>query len=144
MNAKLIAALVVAAAATISAPVFAAESVDYGNIAAKASTVSRADVRAEVLRARAAGELDITEANFPYAAPAPATTLTRMAVRDEARRARAAGELDITEANYPALAASPNVQAVALTRAEVRAEVIRANAAGELTFTDAGVVLANR
>lgn len=101
MNAKFAAAVVFAAA--IASPVFAANSVDYGDVAPKASKVSRADVRAEVLRARAAGELDITEANFPFIIAAPKTSLTRADVRADVRRARAAGELDITEAT-PAFA----------------------------------------
>lgn len=141
MNAKLIAAVIVAAASALSAPVFAAESVDYGNLATKAGTVTRAEVRAEAVRARAAGELDFTEANYPVITAAPASTLSRSDLRAEVLRARAAGELDITEANFPVLQAAP---ASMLTRAEVRAEVTRALAAGELTFTEAGVVLARR
>ena len=65
--------------------------------------VTRAEVKAEVLRARAAGELDITEATFPFQQPVAKSTLTRAEVKAEVLRARAAGELDITEAsgNYP-------------------------------------------
>lgn len=67
MNAKLIAAVVVAVASTVSAPVFAAESVDYGNLTAQAGTVTRAEVRAEVARALVAGELTFTEAGVVLA-----------------------------------------------------------------------------
>ena len=138
MNAKFAAALVLAA--TVAAPAFASNAVDYGNIAFKAGTVTRAEVRAEVLRARAAGELDITEASNPFAAAAP-SSLTRAEVRTEAIRARAAGELDVTEANYPVQAAVP---ASTLSRAEVRAEFIRARAAGELELNESGTRLVNR
>lgn len=138
MNAKFATALVFAA--VVAAPAFATNTVDYGNIAFTPGTVTRADVRAEVLRARAAGELDITEASpaFPVAA---ASGLTRAEVRAEAIRARAAGELDYTEANYPLLAAAtPST----LTRAEVRAEFIRARDAREIESTESGTRLVSR
>lgn len=138
MNAKFATALVFAA--VVTAPAFATSTVDYGNVVAKPGTVTRAEVRAEVLRARAAGELDITEATpaFPVGAP---SGLTRAEVRAEAIRARAAGELDYTEANYPVVAAAtPST----LTRAEVRAEFIRARNAGEIESTDSGTRLVSR
>ena len=139
MNAKLATALVFAAG--IAAPAFATNTVDYGNVAFKAGTLTRAEVRAEVLRARAAGELDITEATPAFPVAAVPSGLTRAEVRAEAIRARAAGELDLTEADYPVLAAAaPST----LTRAEVRAEFIRARDGGEIEFTDAGTRLVNR
>ena len=138
MNAKFAASLVFAA--VVAAPAFATNTVDYGDIAFKAGTVTRAEVRAEVLRARAAGELDITEAT-PAFAVAAASGLTRAEVRAEAIRARAAGELDLTEADYPVLAVAP---ASTLTRAEVRAEFIRARNAGEIQSDEAGTRFVSR
>ncbi len=141
MHAKCIAVYL---CAVLAAPVFGGESVDYPIAATKAGTLTRAEVHAEVLRARAAGELDITEATYPWIPSAPATRLTRDEVRAEARRARAAGELDFTEANYPVLTSSPAAPMVTLTRAQVRDDAIRAFAAGKLEFTDAGVVPVQR
>lgn len=100
MNFKTAIALVLAAAASV--PAFA-DTVNYSDAARTGTKVTRAEVQAEVLRARAAGELDITEADFPFAPPSAKSTVTRAEVRAETIRARAAGELDITEAspNYP-------------------------------------------
>jgi hypothetical protein len=77
--------------------------------------VTRAEVRAELLRARAAGELPLSEASFlPYqfasasachneaecdAAPQRNSTVTRAQVLAELYRARAAGEIAETEAD---------------------------------------------
>jgi hypothetical protein len=61
--------------------------------------LTRAQVRAEVLAARAAGTLDVTEANYPRELTAKAApVVTRAQIKAEVIRARAAGELDITEA----------------------------------------------
>lgn len=139
MNAKFATALVLASA--IAAPAFAINTVDYGNIAFKPGSVTRAEVRAEVLRARAAGELEINEATPAFPVAAQPSRLTRAEVRAEAIRARAAGELDLTEADYPVLSATPPST---VTRAEVRAEFIRARDAGEITFTDSGTRFVER
>lgn len=100
MNFKTAIAVILAAAVTV--PAFA-ETADFRDATPTRTKLTRADVKAEVLRARAAGELDITEANFPFEQPAAKSALTRADVRAEVIRARAAGELDITEAseNYP-------------------------------------------
>ncbi|NML63469.1 DUF4148 domain-containing protein [Massilia sp. RP-1-19] len=65
-----------------------------------AQSVTREQVRAEVLAARAAGTLDITEANYPREYPT-VSTVTRAEVMADVIRARAAGELDVTEATNP-------------------------------------------
>ncbi|NML62315.1 DUF4148 domain-containing protein [Massilia sp. RP-1-19] len=96
--------------------------------------VTREQVRAEVLAARAAGTLDITEVNYPREFTAIKSTVTRAEVRAEVIRARAAGELDWTEAS----AAFPYAnEKSSVVRADVLAEVIRARAAGELDITEA-------
>ena len=96
-------------------------------------SVTREQVRAEVLAARAAGTLDFTEANYPREY-LTVSTVTRAEVMAGVIRARAAGELDVIEATNP----FPNAkQKSSLTRADVLAEVIRARAAGELEITEA-------
>jgi hypothetical protein len=96
-------------------------------------SVTREQVRAEVLAARATGTLDITEANYPREF-STGSTVTRAEVKAEVIRARAAGELDVTEATNP----FPNAkEKSSLTRADVLAEVTRARAAGELDITEA-------
>ena len=101
MNVKITLALILSAAFTV--PAMAVDGANIIDLPSQPSKVTRAEVKAEVLRARAAGELDITEANFPFQLPAAKSSVTRAEVKAEVLRARAAGELDITEAsaNYP-------------------------------------------
>jgi hypothetical protein len=63
------------------------------------STLTREQVKAEVLRARAAGELDFNEYNYPPVQPTT-SALTREQVKAEVLAARASGELDVQEAQY--------------------------------------------
>jgi len=63
------------------------------------STLTREQVKAEVLRARAAGELEFNEYNYPPL-QATASVLTREQVKAEVLAARANGELDANEAQY--------------------------------------------
>ena len=96
MNAKHIIAsvsLLVAAGAAFAAPA----ELNFPDLRADTSTVSRAEVQAEAIRARNAGELDFTEVNYP---PLVAATshLTREQVRAEVYAARANGQLNINEA----------------------------------------------
>lgn len=65
----------------------------------QASTLTREQVKAEVLRARAAGELDFNEHNYPPVRKS-ASALTREQVKAEVLAARASGELDRQEAQY--------------------------------------------
>jgi hypothetical protein len=51
-----------------------------------------------VIRARAAGELDLPEGAFPVAQTPEKSHVTRAEVLAEVIRAREAGELEITEA----------------------------------------------
>jgi predicted RNA-binding protein (virulence factor B family) len=98
------------------------------------ASVTREQVEAEVLAARAAGTLDLTEANYPHEFTAEKSTVTGAQVKAEVIRARAAGELDLPEGAFP-VAHTPEKSQV--TRAEVLAEVIRARNAGELETTEA-------
>lgn len=63
------------------------------------STLTREQVKADVLRARAAGELELNESNYPPQ-QATASTLTREQVKAEVLAARASGQLDVNEAQY--------------------------------------------
>ncbi len=68
--------------------------------AALADGRTRAEVQAEVIQARAAGTLDVTEADLLRTATAP-STLTREQVRADVLAARTAGVLEVNEGNYP-------------------------------------------
>jgi hypothetical protein len=116
MNTKqIIAAAVIA---LVGSAAFAQEAVQNIEIPTS-SNVQRADVKAEVLRARAAGELSNGEAVVVSAPAKASTTLTRAAVRDEFLQARAAGKVvyvgDV--AQYANDTAAP-----VRTREEVKAE----------------------
>src|SRR5437868_3546773 len=89
MNTKQI--IAAAAIALVGSAAFAQEAVQNIEIPTS-SNVQRADVKAEALRARAAGELANSEAPVA-AAPAASTTLSRAAVRNEFLQARAAGKV---------------------------------------------------
>jgi hypothetical protein len=123
-----------AAAGLILSAVVATSAVAAGQQDASSGSVTREQVRAEVLAARAAGTLEITEANYPREFTAEKSTVTRAQVEAEVIRARAAGELDLPEGTYPDVHTQEISHA---TRAEVLAEAIRARDAGELELTEA-------
>jgi len=81
--------------------VFAQSEVDYfvQQAQQQKSTLTREQVKAEVIRARAAGELDFNEANYPPQQPF-VSTRTREEVKAEVLAARANGELDYNDALY--------------------------------------------
>lgn len=95
--------------------------------------LTRERVRAEVIRARAAGELEINDGDYPLTPKTAPSTVTRAEVLAEVRRARIAGELDVNDTNYPF---TPKEVTSTLTREQVRLETNRARAAGELDWTD--------
>jgi Domain of unknown function (DUF4148) len=95
------------------------------------SARSRSDVKAETLRARAAGQLLKAGESYNGFQP-PATSLaSRPGVKEETRAARAAGELLAAGEGDFQFAAQPTFVATR-TRPEVKAEVLAARAAGEL------------
>lgn len=95
-----------------------------------ASTLTRADVTAEYLRARAAGELPVTGYETSYTRPASGVSrLTRAEVQAEYVRARQAGELN--DIDGYASAAGSATSASGLTRADVINEYLRARSTGE-------------
>ncbi|MES2152336.1 MAG: DUF4148 domain-containing protein [Pseudomonadota bacterium] len=104
------------------------------DISSSDQVLTRQQVYKELLRARAAGELNYSDATYPLAPREVASKVTREEVLAELYRARAAGEMNYTDATYPlSLTAAPTL----LTRESVRAEAIRARAAGELDYTEA-------
>ena len=100
MNTKHIIAsvsLLFAAGAALAEP---AELNFPNQVATQHSGLTREQVKADVLQARAAGELDTSEVNYPSLAPAP-TALTRAQVKAGVVAAPADGELDLNDSNYP-------------------------------------------
>jgi len=103
--------------------------------AAMAQGLSREQVVAELVRARASGELAAMNSEDPSAfgrlgVQAGASKLGRDAVVAELKRARAAGELAGLDSETDTI---PQVATVSTkTRAEVLAELQRARASGEL------------
>lgn len=99
MNAKHIIAsvsLLIAAGAAMAQP----GELNFPNLVAKQqSSLTREQVKADVLQARADGALDFSEVNYPPLAAAK-SGLSREQVRAEVLAARANGELDLNETNY--------------------------------------------
>ncbi|MET3132169.1 hypothetical protein AAKU55_002439 [Oxalobacteraceae bacterium GrIS 1.11] len=120
MNAKSLIAIVISIAAASSA--FAQ---------APTSGLSREQVTAELMRARAAGEIPQSDADYGKIAFTP-STLSRAEVQAELQRARANGELAQGETDYPKLP----VVASKVTRAEVAAELAAARKNGFNPATD--------
>jgi len=112
-------------AATLAAGLFAGNS-----FAADQAGLSREQVRAAYVQARAEGSLaPIGEAQAPVAAKVTVSTLTREAVRADYLAAQKAGTLaPIGEATEVRVNLAPS----ALTRAEVKAEYFSARKAGTL------------
>jgi hypothetical protein len=61
---------------------------------------TRAEVQAEVARARAAGELDVAYSEYPVVAVSSAPGKTRAEVKAELAAARASGQLDFAGSQY--------------------------------------------
>jgi hypothetical protein len=91
------------------------------------STRSRAEVRAELAQARAAGQLENRDESYGgFDRSAIASTKSRAEVRAELDEARRAGTLDTRNESYGGL--DRTAVASTKTRAEVRAELARAQA----------------
>src|SRR5262245_50560896 len=121
MNAKqvLITALVAAASAAALA----------GEIEQPSAT--RAQVRAEFLKARASGQLPHGEFYPAQTQPAPVASVSRAEVKEQFRTAQAAGEL-LPAGEAASLRRSDVHFDATLARADVKSEVIAARKAGEL------------
>jgi hypothetical protein len=120
MNTKQIAAA--AALALMGSVAFAQGEADLQHVGTnQTSTVNRAEVRADVQRALAAGDLYVTGEVLASAIPAQApgvAVASRAQVRADVMSARA----DLALPGEAALQAVPTSHASALTREEVRAE----------------------
>lgn len=100
MNVKNILAsvsLLIAAGAAMAQP---AELNFPGAAVQQKSSLTREQVKAEVLAARAAGELDFNDVTYPLQQAQPSVR-TRADVKAEVLVARAAGLLDQNDTNYP-------------------------------------------
>ncbi|MBP6270841.1 MAG: DUF4148 domain-containing protein [Rhizobacter sp.] len=97
-----------------------------------ASTRTRADVIAELVAARAAGELPVSgyETSYTVNTRSAASTLTRADVQAEYARARQAGELE--EVTGYSSVANVATGPSRLTRSDVVNEYVRARSTGEL------------
>jgi hypothetical protein len=122
MNAKRFLSLSIVVAAL-------AASASGAAAAGEGEAMTRADMRALVLQARANGELQRAgEAAQPFIAPAGVFTVSRRQVRDDVLVARALGQL--TPAGQGRAQVVP--AGFELARADVRADVRQANLNGEL------------
>ncbi|WP_296000160.1 DUF4148 domain-containing protein [Rugamonas sp.] len=94
--------------------------------------VTRAQVQAELVQARAAGLIDQNDATYPVT-PAAVSHLSRADVLAQVAQARADGSLAISDADYPRIVETAGT----LTRAQVKADVAHARAAGQLDVSEA-------
>jgi len=134
MNAKYLIATSIAALAATSAM-----AGDVAEPAAAAAPLTRAQVKAEVIQARKAGELIPAGELYPIPPVSPGdSNVTRAEVRTQVLQARAAGEL-IPAGEGPIVDTGALAGTSTLSRAEVKAEVIAARKAGELIPAGEGV-----
>jgi Domain of unknown function (DUF4148) len=100
------------------------EYVDFSNVV---STKSRAEVKAELAAARAAGMLDVREGTYPdFETANIASTKTRAEVQAELATARADGSFEMLNSEYPRFAP---MTGVGRERSEVIAELEKFKAA---------------
>jgi Domain of unknown function (DUF4148) len=127
MNVKQV--LITGAIALASAGAFADDiTIDK---ASSASLVSRDQVRADVLKARANGELLSAGEGYSGVPAAATSSVARSDIKGQVIAARAAGELQTAGEADPRSTAVLQV-ASTRSRADVKAEVIAARHAGEL------------
>jgi len=92
---------------------------------------TRAQVRAELAEAKAAGQVTYGEQAYPVTLPSSAPGKTREQIRAELAQAKAAGQVTYGEQEYPTISPSPEPTK---TRAQVRAELAQAKAEGLVTY----------
>lgn len=97
---------------------------------AEEPSLSRAQVKAELVQARNANLIPNGEQAYPVVVSTHASTATRAQVKAELARAQVAGLITNGEQEYPPLAAHAHEQASTVTRAQVKAELAKARAAG--------------
>jgi hypothetical protein len=104
-------------------------------VAMQAGTVTRAQVVAELYRARANGEIPVTEADYGKLPAAGPSNVTREQVRAELERAQKNGEIPRTQADYGRIPAYTGTST--MTRAQVAAELAQAQKHGQIRTTEA-------
>lgn len=109
----------------VAGSVFAQEYVQPG--AGFVSTKSRAEVKAELLQARASGSLQISESAYP-AIPSATSNKSRREVQAELAQARETGALRVLDDEYPVV----QISGTSKSREQVREELARAIANGEV------------
>lgn len=125
------------ATAALSA-VFAGAITFSGAVLAQERPLTRAEVVADLQKARASGELDRQQregAGYSHLElNSNGASASRASVLAELRRAQAAGELDnaFRESASHQFGQSPSKATSSVTRAEVKAELDRARRSGEL------------
>ena len=83
---------------------------------------TRAQVVAELIQARANGELSVGDSDYPYQ-PKFVSTKTRAQVLAELAQARARGEMNVGDSDYPYQPAFVSTK----SRAQVQAELVEYN-----------------
>ncbi|MFJ3055964.1 DUF4148 domain-containing protein [Herbaspirillum sp. NPDC087042] len=109
--------LLIALALAATSGLVMADSAYAQTSAAQGKT--RAQVIEELKQARAAGQVDVSDANYPVL-PTFVSTKSRAQVIEELKAATAAGQVYVNDANYPALPAFVSSK----SRAQVQAELV--------------------
>jgi hypothetical protein len=99
---QLLAATLLLSSAAFAAPTFADEMYPRDTFSQSSSMRSRADVYAELVQARQAGEMNVNDSTYPFVASTGAG-LTRAQVQSDVAQARAAGQLSTNLNNYPVI-----------------------------------------
>jgi hypothetical protein len=108
-------------------------------VAMQAGTVTRAQVAAELDRARKNGEIRVSEADYGKMPSANAGKMTRAQVAAELERAQNNGEIRVSEADYAKTRASTSTT----TRAQVMAEFYAAQKNGQIRVSESDYSVAN-
>ncbi len=103
-------------------------------VAMQAGTVTRAQVVAELHRARANGEIAVTEADYGKLPVTKPSTVTRQQVMAELVRAQKNGEIPRTQADYGKIPAYTGTSTT--TRAQVVAELKQAQKHDQMRATE--------
>lgn len=98
---KILSSALIAAAAFSAASAFAGDDNSYPVLPVQASTVTRAQVQAEVVQAQRAGTLRISDHDYPGNVATFASTKTRDQVKAELRAAQRAGYSERIDNSFP-------------------------------------------
>ncbi|APW36095.1 hypothetical protein RD110_01810 [Rhodoferax koreense] len=98
---KILSSALIAVAALSAASAFAGDNNSYPELPVQASTLTRAQVRAEVAQAQRDGTLQINNDDYPAQASALTSVKTRDQVKAELRDAQRAGYTQRIDNAYP-------------------------------------------